>query len=79
MTPEGKQQTVPYRAMLSLTVCLVGVYFTLVSTGFGPYLTDGHGFRQTQTAITARYFSGFSDFLTYQTPDGWDQNTGKDQ
>ena len=54
--------------MLGLTVCLVGIYFALVSTGFGPYLTDSYAFRQTQTAITARYFSGFSDFLTYQTP-----------
>ena len=58
----------PYKAMLGLTVCLVGIYFALVSTGFGPYLTDSHPFRQTQTAITARYFSGFGDFLTYQTP-----------
>ena len=54
--------------MLGLTACLVGIYFVLVSTGFGPYLTDSHAFRQTQTAITARYFSGFGDFLTYQTP-----------
>ena len=55
-------------AMLRLAACLLGAYLALVSTGFGPNLADAHVFRQTQTAITARYFSGLSDFLDYQTP-----------
>ena len=57
------------RARLAiLAASVLGVYLALVSTGFGPYITDDHPFRQAQTAITARYFSGVLDFLEYQTP-----------
>lgn len=47
---------------------LIVLYCLLISYGFGPYITDDHGFRQTQTAITAQYFSGLHDFLFYITP-----------
>ena len=57
-----------YKATLRVTICLLATYIFLVSTGFGPYLTDSYGFRQTQTAITAQYFSSLRDFLEYQTP-----------
>jgi hypothetical protein len=53
---------------VSLPIVLLIIYLVLVASGFSPYLTDQHGFRQTQTAIAARYFSGFADFLSYQLP-----------
>lgn len=51
-----------------LWIVALAAYMLIVSTGFGPYLTDHFSFRQTQTAITARYFSGAADFLFYATP-----------
>ena len=53
---------------LRLMVGLLIVYAALISTGLGPFITDDHPFRQTQTAITAWYFSSLGDFLTYQSP-----------
>ena len=50
------------------TAGLLLVFAALVSLGFGPYLDDQHAFRQTQTAISAYYFSGLADFWAYQTP-----------
>lgn len=60
--PIGRQ------ALPALAAVLLVIYVALAASGFGPHLTDLHGFRQTQTAISARYFSGWSDWLAYQTP-----------
>ena len=43
-------------------------YLALVSLGFSPYLTDEHGFRQTQTAMVARYIGGWVDVFFNQLP-----------
>lgn len=53
--------------MLALVLVLL-VYLGLVSFGFGPHLTDGHAFRQTQTAITAKFLQGLGDLWHYETP-----------
>jgi len=47
---------------------ILAVYALFVMQGFGPFLDDGHGFRQAQTAISARYFQTLGDFVTYATP-----------
>ncbi len=46
---------------------LIGVYLLLIVQGFGPYISDDHPFRQTQTALTARYFGQWRDFFYYTT------------
>ena len=51
-----------------LALALLLVYAGLVAGSFGPYLSDDHPFRQAQTAIIARYFSGGGDWLAYQMP-----------
>lgn len=43
-------------------------YCAIASFGFGPYLTDDHGFRQTQTALTAESIHGFRDLFSAETP-----------
>ena len=47
---------------------LLAIYFATIAFGFGPYILDDHVFRQTQTALTSRHFTGLGDFLYYQTP-----------
>lgn len=46
----------------------IAVYVLLASRGFFAYLTDQHGFRQTQTALAAQYLDHFSDLFAYQIP-----------
>ena len=47
---------------------LILIYLLLAAQGFGPYITDDHPFRQTQTAISTAYFSNIRDFFYYTTP-----------
>jgi len=52
-------------------VCYAGLallYAYLVSLGFGPYVTDDHAFRQTQTALTSQNLNGWQDLFHYETP-----------
>lgn len=51
-----------------LCLGLLGLYLALVSLGFGPNITDDHPFRQTQTAMVARYMTGPADLYAYITP-----------
>lgn len=54
-----------WRAWLLLVLAL---YVGLVSFGFGPYVTDDHAFRQSQTAISALFIRGIGDLWAYETP-----------
>jgi Dolichyl-phosphate-mannose-protein mannosyltransferase len=51
-----------------LGVVAVLVYLGIAAQGFGPHLSDDHAFRQTQTALTARYLSAPADLWRYETP-----------
>ncbi len=68
--PAGATLAAPRQARAAawLALALLLVYGALVAGSFGPYLSDDHAFRQTQTAIIARYFSGGGDWLAYQMP-----------
>jgi hypothetical protein len=49
------------------TACLI--WSTLMATvGWGNTISDAHGFRQTQTAITSYYLAQGGPFLSYETP-----------
>lgn len=61
------------RALLSRSVTLLAVACLVFSlwasfVGFHHSLFDFHGFRQTQTAISAEYMEHGGSFLHYQTP-----------
>lgn len=58
----------PRRFHWLLYIALLGVYLLLVAQGFGPFISDDHPFRQTQTALTIRSFSEWRDFFYYRIP-----------
>src|SRR4051812_47064718 len=47
--------------------CLAG-HLAMAVTAFGASLLDAHGFRQTQTAITAASMAAGGPFFRYETP-----------
>lgn len=49
-------------------LALLAVYLALASVGFGPYITDDHPFRQTQTALSASLIHGVGDLWRYELP-----------
>jgi hypothetical protein len=60
--------TLSHAAQWVLLLVVFSIYLLLVAQGFGPWITDDHSFRQTQTALTALYFRGWQDLVFYQTP-----------
>jgi len=60
----------PYTDRLILTVFLVCLVWSLWTAGVGwtNSLSDSHGFRQAQTAITSYYLLRGGPFLNYETP-----------
>src|SRR2546426_4626680 len=48
-------------------VCLIWAAF-MATVGWNNGLSDAHGFRQTQTALTSYYLMQGGPFLKYETP-----------
>ena len=68
-----QQQPARNRATLSRSVLLIAaasLFFSLWASflGFHHSIFDFHGFRQSQTAISAEYMEHGGEFLRYQTP-----------
>lgn len=55
-------------AVSLLLVLSIAVYLVLIAFGSGPYISDDHPFRQTQTALGAASIGALSDILRYEVP-----------
>lgn len=63
-----KMQEANTRYVKFLVIILLAVHFCLACIGWQNSLLDRHGFRQSQTAITAYYFVKDGFRLDYETP-----------
>lgn len=64
---DGFEKYSKFLIVLTFAVCLI--WSTLMATvGWGNTISDVHGFRQTQTAITSYYLARGGPFLSYETP-----------